>query len=100
MTKQNTIVNLNFSQNLRHLFQKRRVLCLFACRALRCVDAEHMARDGLADMDREAAEEDGQEGGQPCEVFEGIDKTAAFSAVAQDDEETDPKPWKTMTMEK
>jgi hypothetical protein len=63
MTKQNTIVNLNFSQNLRHLFQKRRVLCLFACRALRCVDAEHMARDGLADMDREAAEEDGQEGG-------------------------------------
>jgi hypothetical protein len=33
---------LEFSQNLRHLFKKCRVLCLFACRALRYVDAEHM----------------------------------------------------------
>ena len=46
---------LEFSQNLRHLFQKRRVLRLFAYRAPRHVDAEHMARDGLADMDRDAA---------------------------------------------
>jgi hypothetical protein len=31
--------------------------------------------------------------GQLCEVFkEGTDETAAFSAVAQDGEETDPKP--------
>jgi len=53
---------LEFSQNLRHLFQKCRALHLFACRTLRYVDVEHMARDGLADTDREAAEEGSQEG--------------------------------------
>jgi hypothetical protein len=38
-------------------------------RAPRYVDAEHMARDGLADMDRDAAAEEGGQEGQPCEVF-------------------------------
>ena len=63
MTKQNTIVNLNFLRICGASSKKRRVLRLFAYRAPRYIDAERMARDGLADMDREAAEEDGQEGG-------------------------------------
>jgi hypothetical protein len=50
-----------------------------------------MAHDGLADMDREATEEDDQER-QPCEVFGGVDKTAAFGTVAQDGKEAVPKP--------
>jgi hypothetical protein len=42
-------------------------------------------------MDREAAKKDDQER-QPCEVFGGVDKTAAFGAVAQDGKEAVPRP--------
>ena len=90
-TKQNTIVNLKFLKSVGTSSKERRVLCLFARRAPRHVDAEHMTRDRLTDVDRDAAEEDGQEG-QPSEVFEeGTDKTAAFGAVAQDGEGDGPQ---------
>ena len=73
---------LELGQDLGHLFKERRVLGLLARRAPRHVDAEHVARDGLADVDRHAAEEDGEQG-QPSEVFDkGANEAAAFGAVA------------------
>ena len=74
------------AQDLRHLFEKGRVLGLLARRAPRHVDAEHVAGDGLANVDRDATEEDGQQR-QPRQVLEeGADQAAALGAVAQDGE--------------
>jgi hypothetical protein len=100
MTKQNTIVNLNFPR-ICGTSSKNVVFSaslLVAPYDMSMLSAWH-ALVWLTWTERPPMKMARRE--QLCEVFEeGTDKTAAFSVVAQDSEETDPKPWKTMTMER
>jgi hypothetical protein len=100
MTKQNTIVNLNFPR-ICGTSSKNVVFSaslLVAPYDMSMLSAWH-ALAWLTWTERPPMKMARRE--QLCEVFEeGTDKTAAFSVVAQDSEETDPKPWKTMTMER
>ena len=77
---------LELAQDPWHLVEEGRLLGLLARRTPRHVDGEHMGGNRLRHVDRDTAEEDGQQG-QPGEVLkEGAKEAAALGAVAQDGE--------------
>lgn len=74
------------AENGGDLVEERRLGLLLGRRAPRHIDAEHMRRNRLADVDGDAAEEDGQER-QPFQVLEeGSYQAAVCGSVAQDGE--------------
>jgi hypothetical protein len=63
------------------LVEEGRTRCFLGCGAPTHIDGQHVRGDGLEDVKRDAAEEDGQEG-QPGQIFdEGADKGATFDAL-------------------
>ena len=77
---------LEVLQNLRDLDEEIRVFGFLARGAPHHLDGEHVGDDGLADVQRDAAEEDGEEG-DPADVFpEGGEEAIFAGAVAQDGE--------------
>lgn len=73
---------LELLQNLGHLLEEGGVLGLLGGGAPGHVDAEHVADDGLGDVQADAAEEDGEDG-DPAQVLEdGADEVLLADAVA------------------
>lgn len=72
---------LKLLQNSRNLSEERCAFRFLSRGAPSHVDAEHVACDGLEDVDRKATEEDREEG-QPFEVLQKAEEeVAAFDSV-------------------